>query len=71
MTTPAQPCPLCGQDNRCAMARNLPPEQCWCMTAAIEHAALARIPAAERGLHCICPACGMAAATTTATPKFE
>ncbi|MEG0920684.1 MAG: cysteine-rich CWC family protein [Comamonas sp.] len=56
----AQQCPLCGQNNRCAVAQGLPAEQCWCMTASIDRDALARIPAADRGLRCICPGCGQA-----------
>ena len=54
----AQQCPLCGQHNQCAVAQGLPAEQCWCMTAPISPAALARIPEAERRQRCICPACG-------------
>ena len=56
----AQQCPLCGQNNRCAVAQGLPAEQCWCMTASLDRSALDRIPPAERGLRCICPACGQA-----------
>ncbi|MEN5182151.1 cysteine-rich CWC family protein [Comamonas testosteroni] len=56
----AQRCPLCGQHNQCAVAQGLPAEQCWCMTAQISPDALQRVPAAERGQRCICPACGQA-----------
>ncbi|TDG12390.1 hypothetical protein E2F43_12290 [Seongchinamella unica] len=51
-------CPLCGQDNQCAMAAGEPPDNCWCMTVEISAAALAALPEAERGVRCICPACG-------------
>ncbi len=57
-STWAQQCPLCGSANQCAVAQGLPPEHCWCMTSTVSPEALARLPAAERGQRCICPACG-------------
>ncbi|MDH1430219.1 cysteine-rich CWC family protein [Comamonas aquatica] len=51
-------CPLCGQTNACAVAAGLPPETCWCMQTRIPASVLERIPAAERGQRCVCPACG-------------
>ena len=51
-------CPLCGGDNQCAVAAGEPAENCWCMTATISEAALEALPAEERGVRCICPACG-------------
>lgn len=51
-------CPLCGQDNQCAIAAGQSPESCWCMSAKLSASALAALPEAERGVRCICPACG-------------
>ncbi|WP_460528093.1 cysteine-rich CWC family protein [Chitinimonas naiadis] len=54
-------CPLCGGANQCAPAQcgsfDTP---CWCRTAHIDPAILARIPAAQRGEACICPRCAAA-----------
>jgi len=62
MSTPAAPwaqtCPLCGQDNRCAVAQGLPAPQCWCMQARIDPAALEALAPQERGQRCLCAACG-------------
>ena len=54
----ADKCPLCGADNQCAMASGKAPESCWCMSAEISAEALAALPESERGVRCICPACG-------------
>ncbi|MDD2178739.1 cysteine-rich CWC family protein [Acidovorax sp. D2M1] len=51
-------CPLCGQPNQCAIAAGRPAESCWCMTQAIDPAALAALPDEARGQVCICAACG-------------
>jgi Cysteine-rich CWC len=53
----ADKCPLCGEDNQCAMAAGKPPETCWCMTTEISAAALEALPESERGVRCICPGC--------------
>ena len=60
LSTPLTPsvCPLCGQSNECAIAAGLPAESCWCMTQAIDPAALAALPQEARGKVCICAACG-------------
>ena len=50
-------CPACGQPNQCAMAGGADPQGCWCMQAPVSQAALARLPAQERGQRCICPVC--------------
>lgn len=54
-------CPLCGQDNRCAMERErqtgVPQGPCWCVTESFDPALLARLPTAARGKACICSAC--------------
>lgn len=54
-------CPLCGQANRCAMETqresgiSQPP--CWCTRVSFDRATLERVPAAARGLACLCSAC--------------
>lgn len=54
-------CPLCGQDNRCAMeierdsGQVQPP--CWCMDATFSPGLFARIPTEARGQACICATC--------------
>ncbi len=50
-------CPACGQPNQCAMAGGADPQGCWCMQTPVSRAALARLPAQERGQRCICPVC--------------
>lgn len=54
-------CPLCGGDNSCAMAASGGDpdacENCWCRTATIPDAVLARVPAPLRGRACICARC--------------
>jgi hypothetical protein len=58
-------CPLCGGPNACAPAQSGRFDAaCWCATTSIGAELLARIPVAQRGLSCICPAC--AASGTTA-----
>jgi len=58
-------CPLCGGDNQCAMAAGQPAASCWCQDVVISPAALAAIPAASVGKHCLCPACGKMKGDTT------
>ncbi|WP_416384877.1 cysteine-rich CWC family protein [Uliginosibacterium silvisoli] len=62
-SAPTQPkqnhaCPLCGGPNGCAVAQSgsfdVP---CWCREQKIDPAVLARIPAAQRNLSCICERC--------------
>ncbi|MGE3172681.1 MAG: cysteine-rich CWC family protein [Planctomycetota bacterium] len=64
MTPPADGdatrCPLCGADNRCGAARGA--ATCWCFDAAIDPAAIAAIPARDRGRVCICARCARPAA---------
>ncbi|MCC6193953.1 MAG: cysteine-rich CWC family protein [Burkholderiales bacterium] len=51
-------CPLCGDPNRCAAAQTGSfATACWCAGAAIDPAALARIPEHARGQVCLCPRC--------------
>jgi len=53
-------CPLCGQENDCALANGRPIESCWCFTAEISRQALERIPEAARGVACLCASCATA-----------
>jgi hypothetical protein len=71
MPAPALPdpsrCPLCGEANRCATAlereTGRPQPPCWCMDAAFSPDLLARVPAGQRRLACICARCAMQEAT--------
>lgn len=60
----ASHCPVCGQANGCQPAARASFETaCWCRDAAFSDDAVARIPAAMRGLACICSSCaGLAGA---------
>jgi hypothetical protein len=59
-------CPLCGELNRCAMEvereSGIAQPECWCMQADFSEAPLARVPAAQRRLACICARCAAAQA---------
>jgi hypothetical protein len=59
-------CPLCGAENRCAMAADPAAEDCWCFTAQVSAEALARVPEEARGAVCLCARC--AAGRTPETP---
>ena len=60
---PATGCPLCGGPNGCAPAVSGSFDSpCWCTTLRIPAEVLARVPAAQRGLACICRACAEAGA---------
>jgi len=50
-------CPLCGADNRCAVAAGRAIESCWCMSATIGPELLSRIPTEAQGRVCICEKC--------------
>lgn len=56
-------CPLCGGTNACVPAAcghfDAP---CWCRDVAFSPAVLARVPASQRGVSCICAACAGAGA---------
>ncbi|MEX8518918.1 MAG: cysteine-rich CWC family protein [Leptothrix sp. (in: b-proteobacteria)] len=62
-TSGAQPlaahrCPLCGGPNGCAPAQaGRFDVACWCTTTRIPAEVLARIPAEQRGLACVCQRC--------------
>jgi cysteine-rich CWC protein len=56
-------CPLCGGPNACAPARSGGFDAaCWCTTASFGAELLARVPEAQRGVSCICPACAASGA---------
>lgn len=51
-------CPLCGGPNDCAPAQSGDlATPCWCRDVPIATDVLARIPAAQRNVACICPRC--------------
>jgi Cysteine-rich CWC len=51
-------CPLCGAPNGCVPARcGSFAAACWCREASFGAELLARVPAGQRGLACICAAC--------------
>lgn len=55
---PEPDCPVCGEPNGCAPAGCGSFEvDCWCSRVKIDAAALARVPAQQRGLACLCPRC--------------
>jgi hypothetical protein len=60
-------CPVCGADNRCAMAADPDASRCWCFDVAISAESLSLIPAEARGVACVCARC--AATLPTGTGK--
>lgn len=66
-------CPSCGRANACAPAASGRFDvSCWCQSVVVDPAAIAKLPASERGKACLCRRCagGMAAdqaAKTSAT----
>jgi len=58
-------CPLCGQDNRCAMeiehATGQAQPPCWCVSATFPPGLLDRLPGQARGKACLCAGCVAAA----------
>ncbi len=51
-------CPLCGGANQCAPAQAGSLDvTCWCTTAPVSKAALARVPAHLVNKACLCPRC--------------
>jgi len=54
-------CPLCGQENRCAMeierTTGVKQDACWCTTARFTQELLAKIPSQAAGKACICAKC--------------
>ena len=66
-------CPLCGEENRCAMetARETgqPQPPCWCMAADFRKAPFGALPPASRGKACMCARC--AAGLPAAGPRQD
>jgi Cysteine-rich CWC len=60
-TASATQCPLCGQANFCAMEveklTGVAQPPCWCNGVKFEATLIEKIPAAARGLACVCAAC--------------
>lgn len=61
----ASRCPLCQQDNRCAMVQAQregrdPPADCWCVHVTFGVELLARVPEQARRQACICHVCATA-----------
>lgn len=54
-------CPLCGEENRCAMeaesASGEPQGPCWCTRVDFSADLLARVPPAAKDRACICARC--------------
>jgi alpha-ribazole phosphatase len=50
-------CPLCGEENSCAMAAGKSVSACWCNGARVSREALEQVPASSRGVVCVCPRC--------------
>ncbi|MBN2796085.1 MAG: cysteine-rich CWC family protein [Clostridia bacterium] len=50
-------CPICHQDNHCAMVAGKDPLSCWCMTRKIPEGLADMVPEAQRNQSCICEAC--------------
>lgn len=58
---PATTCPLCGGPNHCLPAASGSFDgECWCQSATISPAALARVPAELVDKACLCPRCAAA-----------
>ncbi|WP_202593382.1 cysteine-rich CWC family protein [Ferriphaselus sp. R-1] len=53
----AADCPLCGGDNRCAMAQGESAAECWCQRVTIPADVLAQVPERLRGQACVCAGC--------------
>jgi len=59
--SPEPLCPLCGAANQCAPARcGSFAVACWCREARFSAEMLARVPAARRGIACVCARCAQA-----------
>ncbi|MFT7406034.1 cysteine-rich CWC family protein [Zhongshania sp.] len=53
-------CPLCEQDNQCAVAAGNKPSNCWCMAVKIEQQAQHRANTIDGKKRCLCQQCGRA-----------
>lgn len=62
-------CPLCGEENDCAVSRTGSTDTpCWCRDIVIDAATLARVPDALRNRACLCRRC---AGTSAAAPDGD
>lgn len=52
-------CPICGENNDCAMERAEKEQVCWCMSISIPQSLLAQVPESMIGVSCICRACAL------------
>jgi hypothetical protein len=53
-------CPLCGDDNSCAVAESGSFDVlCWCRSYTIKTATLERLPETQRNESCICRKCAV------------
>lgn len=53
-------CPLCGQENHCAMAAvggTATTDPCWCTNQQFPATLLEKVPVAARDKFCICQSC--------------
>lgn len=50
-------CPLCGEENKCAIVAGKDPQSCWCMTTSISKDVLNQIPKSQRKKSCVCARC--------------
>lgn len=48
-------CPLCGEENQCALARGR--GNCWCFSRSIPDEVLARVPLEAQEKACVCERC--------------
>jgi hypothetical protein len=50
-------CPLCGEENICAVSMGKTIEECWCNNENISAMAINEIPESEKFKRCLCQAC--------------
>ncbi|WP_417552175.1 cysteine-rich CWC family protein [Marinomonas fungiae] len=52
-------CPLCGENNQCAVTLGQDPSTCWCHQPdiVIDKVLLSKIPSVAQGKACICKQC--------------
>ncbi|MFK8047768.1 MAG: cysteine-rich CWC family protein [Halioglobus sp.] len=58
-------CPLCGEQNLCAMSAGQELSDCWCKNVEFNPDTLLAVPAKMQGKVCICKACAMQRDTTS------
>ena len=50
-------CPICGNDNKCAIAHGEDPYKCWCMNTHFPQKVLDSVPEKYKGKACVCEKC--------------